>query len=156
MGSQGAPFLGKAIDVFGARLCLPLGCLIAAAAFVLLAHAYHPLVLLLGFLAVRRRPPPPRPIARRKPRRERAWVGQAWVGWGGRQVRVCCLGALVPWSTVPISQWFDRKRGPPAPPHRPTADAPPPPPPPPPGASPGGGGGGWGAGRGGGGGGGPL
>ena len=52
-GALGAPYLGGLIDRYGARTCLPLGCLMAAAALVTLSVASSPPMLVLGFLLVR-------------------------------------------------------------------------------------------------------
>ena len=52
-GALGAPYLGGLIDRYGARTCLPLGCLMAAAALLTLSVASSPPMLVLGFLLVR-------------------------------------------------------------------------------------------------------
>eukprot|EP01048_Picozoa_sp_COSAG05_P009895 COSAG05_NODE_840_length_7027_cov_416.630052_1_plen_468_part_10 len=77
LGALGAPLLGSAIDRFGARVCIPAGCIAAGSALLLLSVAVHPVLLVLSFFCV----------------------------------RLMCLGGLMMWSTVPISQWFNRKRG---------------------------------------------
>lgn len=53
MGALGAPLLGGAIDRFGARACIPLGCVAAGSALLLLSVAASPAVLVGAFFSVR-------------------------------------------------------------------------------------------------------
>lgn len=75
--SFAAPALGGLIDSYGARICIPVGCVGAAAGLTVLSAAKSNQTLVLGFFIV----------------------------------RSLCNGAVLPWSAVPVSHWFDRHRG---------------------------------------------
>ena len=52
VGALGAPYLGTMIDLYGARTCVPAGCVLAALGVVVLSFAASPALIALGFMLV--------------------------------------------------------------------------------------------------------